>query len=179
MNIEIWILKFESWNLNLELRSLKFDPEIWLMKFNPWNLTPKIWPMKFAAWNLTYEIWRLKFNPEIWPMKFDSWNLTLNLFSNSRINKATTVEETKTEEEVMSDYKTFCETYEKEIKKYGLFSKIEDSQQFFIQNPNLVCEHTASYLCIWSIDLCVEEKTKFLSYKNVLTKTLIFWRNLY
>lgn len=83
-------------------------------------------------------------------------------WSNSRINKANTVEETKSEEEVMSDYKTFCETYEKEIKKYGLFSKIEDSQQFFIQNPNLVCEHTASYLCIWSIDLCVEEKTKLM-----------------
>lgn len=62
----------------------------------------------------------------------------------------------------MGDYKVFVETYEEDIKKYGLFSKIEDSQQFFIQSPNLVCEHTASYLCIWSIDLCVEEKTKLM-----------------
>lgn len=83
-------------------------------------------------------------------------------WSNSRINKNVTVEEKKTEEEVMGDYKVFVETYEEDIKKYGLFSKIEDSQQFFIQSPNLVCEHTASYLCIWSIDLCVEEKTKLM-----------------
>jgi len=83
-------------------------------------------------------------------------------WSNSRINKGATEEEAKSEEEVMGDYKKFTEKYETEIKKFGLFSKIEDSQQFFIQNPNLVSEHTASYLCIWSIDLCVEEKTKLM-----------------
>lgn len=83
-------------------------------------------------------------------------------WSKSHINKGVTEKAVKSEEEVMSDYKVFCDTYEKEIKKYGLFSKIEDSQQFFIQNPNLVCEHTASYLCIWSIDLCVEENTKLM-----------------
>lgn len=83
-------------------------------------------------------------------------------WSKSHINKATTKEEIKTEEQVMGDYKLFSEKYEKDIKKFGLFSKIEDSQNFFIQNPNLVCEHTASYLCIWSIDLCVEEKTKLM-----------------
>lgn len=85
----------------------------------------------------------------------------------------------KSEEEVMADYKLFTEKYEKKIKEFGLFSKMDDSQRFFIENPNLCCEHTggfffdkyfeqvfktnlASYLCIWSIDLCVEEKTKLM-----------------
>lgn len=84
-------------------------------------------------------------------------------WSKSVINKGVSKKETKSEEEVMGDYKSFVQKYEKDIKKYGLFSKIEDSQQFFISNPNLVSEHTASYLCIWSIDLCVEEKTDLMN----------------
>merc|ERR1712134_125444 len=83
-------------------------------------------------------------------------------WSKSHINKAQTKDEIKSEEEVMADYKLFTEKYEKKIKEFGLFSKMDDSQRFFIENPNLCCEHTASYLCIWSIDLCVEEKTKLM-----------------
>ena len=89
--------------------------------------------------------------------------ITQIFFSKSHINKAVTKDEIKTEDEIMSDYKTFVKTYETEIKKFGLFAKLEDSQHFFIQNPNLVCEHTASFLCIWSIDLCVEEKTTLMN----------------
>ena len=66
--------------------------------------------------------------------------------------------EKKTEEEVMNDYKLFVEKYEGDIKKFGFFSKMKDSEQFLIDNTHLVSEHTASKLCIFSIDLQVEEK---------------------
>ena len=51
----------------------------------------------------------------------------------------------KSEEEVMADYKLFTEKYEKKIKEFGLFSKMDDSQRFFIENPNLCCEHTGEF----------------------------------
>ena len=54
----------------------------------------------------------------------------------------------KSEEEVMADYKLFTEKYEKKIKEFGLFSKMDDSQRFFIENPNLCCEHTGAFFLI-------------------------------
>jgi len=84
-------------------------------------------------------------------------------WSKSRVNDvAKTSNEKKTEEEVMNDYKLFVEKYEADIKKFGFFSKMKDSEQFLIDNTHLVSEHTASKLCIFSIDLQVEEKIELM-----------------
>ena len=39
---------------------------------------------------------------------------------------------------------------------------MKDSEQFLIDNTHLVSEHTASKLCIFSIDLQVEEKIELM-----------------
>ena len=76
------------------------------------------------------------------------------VFSTSRVNKVTkSAEIKKSEDEIMSDYQKFVEKYDADIKKFGFFSKMKDSEQFLIDNTHLVCEHTASRLCIFSIDL--------------------------
>ena len=91
--------------------------------------------------------------------------------SASRINKAKTEVEIKSEEETMKDYSRFTKKWEAEIKKFGMFKKLEDSQKYLryffrlflfswilSENTYLVNEHTASFLCIYCIDLTVEEK---------------------
>ena len=72
------------------------------------------------------------------------------------MNDATKREEVKkNEDEIMSDYKAFVDKYDADIKKFAFLSKMKDSEQFLIDNTHLVCEHTASRLCIFSIDLQV------------------------
>jgi len=79
-------------------------------------------------------------------------------WSTSRVNTVAKPAEKKSEEEVMDDYKLFVEKYDADIKKFGFYSKMKDSEQFLVDNTHLVSEHTASKLCIFSIDLQVEEK---------------------
>ena len=50
--------------------------------------------------------------------------------SASRINKAKTESEIKSEEDTMKDYTRFTKKWEKEIKKFGMFKKLEDSQRY-------------------------------------------------
>ena len=50
--------------------------------------------------------------------------------STSRINKAKTEVEIKSEEETMKDYSRFTKKWEAEIKKFGMFKKLEDSQKY-------------------------------------------------
>jgi len=81
-------------------------------------------------------------------------------WSTSRINEIKKEDDSKkkNEDEIMNDYKLFVEKYDTAIKKFAFFSKMKDSEQFLIENTHLVNEHTASRLCIFSIDLQVEEK---------------------
>lgn len=54
--------------------------------------------------------------------------------------------------------KDFYKKYEKDIKKFGMMRRYEDSKQFLQENPHLVSEHTSNYLVIWCINLELEEK---------------------
>ena len=38
-----------------------------------------------------------------------------------------------------------------------MLSKYEDTQKFYFDHPELVCEETANQLVVWCIDLAVEE----------------------
>lgn len=51
----------------------------------------------------------------------------------------------------------FTRDHKDEIKKYGMFSKYEDSQEYLTSHLHLVCEETANYLVLWCIDLEIEE----------------------
>jgi len=63
-----------------------------------------------------------------------------------------------TEDEQAQYYKEFVEKHKKDIKKYGMFQRYEDSQKFLEEHFDLVCEETANYLVVWCIDLEMEEK---------------------
>lgn len=39
----------------------------------------------------------------------------------------------------------------------GMLSRYDDMWQFFKENPHLCCDHLASYLVIYAIDLEVDE----------------------
>lgn len=43
------------------------------------------------------------------------------------------------------------------MKKFGMLQKHEDSQNFLLECPDVVCEETANYLVLWCINLEVEE----------------------
>ena len=51
----------------------------------------------------------------------------------------------------------FSEKYEKEIKKFGMLQRYDDSQQYLVDHPHLVCEEAANYLVLWCVNLEVEE----------------------
>ncbi len=53
--------------------------------------------------------------------------------------------------------KEFTKKNEELAKKFGMLQKYEQSQEFLVANPDLVCEETANYLVIWCIDLEIEE----------------------
>lgn len=53
------------------------------------------------------------------------------------------------------------EKYEEQIKKFGMYKRLDDSQQFLLDHTHLACEFTANYLVIWCIDL---EEEGVLSY---------------
>lgn len=62
-----------------------------------------------------------------------------------------------TDEQRVERLKKFAEENKQPIKNFGMLKKFEDSQRFLQENPQLVCEETASQLCLWAIDLEVEE----------------------
>uniref|UniRef100_A0A8C5LXS9 Hsp90 co-chaperone Cdc37 n=1 Tax=Leptobrachium leishanense TaxID=445787 RepID=A0A8C5LXS9_9ANUR len=62
------------------------------------------------------------------------------------------------EEQKEQKHKTFVEKNLKQLKHFGMLRRWDDSQKYLSDNPHLVCEETANYLVIWSIDLEVEEK---------------------
>lgn len=63
-----------------------------------------------------------------------------------------------TEEEKAERQAEFTKRHKTEVKKYGMFSKYDDSQEYLLQHLDLVCEETANYLVLWCIDLEIEEK---------------------
>merc|ERR1739848_756828 len=55
------------------------------------------------------------------------------------------------------------EKYKDNVKEFGFMSKTTDSQKYLQKYPDLVCDHTASFLVVWCIDLCVEEKEALMN----------------
>ncbi|XP_075433542.1 hsp90 co-chaperone Cdc37 [Ascaphus truei] len=101
------------------------------------------------------------------------WNvdtLSKEGFSKSVFNiKPETQEET--EEQKEQKHKTFVEKNVKQLKHFGMLRRWDDSQKYLSDNSHLVCEETANYLVIWSIDLEVEEKHSLM--EQVAHQTIV------
>lgn len=73
-------------------------------------------------------------------------------------------DENLTEEEREQHLKQFVKDNEKLCKEYGMLRKYDDSKRFLQKNLHLVCEETANYLVIWSINLEMEEKHDLMAH---------------
>ncbi|XP_036337703.1 hsp90 co-chaperone Cdc37 [Rhagoletis pomonella] len=73
-------------------------------------------------------------------------------------------DENLTEEEKEARMKKFVKENEKLCKQYGMLRKYDDSKRFLQQHLDLVCEETANYLVIWSINLEMEEKHDLMAH---------------
>lgn len=100
--------------------------------------------------------------------------------SKTSINKKVTEERPKnmTEEEQTEYYRNFVEKHKDNIKKYGMFRRYEDTQQFLEEHLELVCEETANYLVVWCIDLEMEEKHDLMEHVSNQTMIMQFMLEL-
>lgn len=73
-------------------------------------------------------------------------------------------DENLTEEEREAKMKKFVKENEKLCKQYGMMRKYDDSKRFLQEHLDLVCDETANYLVIWSINLEMEEKHELMAH---------------
>ncbi|XP_033121850.1 hsp90 co-chaperone Cdc37-like [Anneissia japonica] len=118
--------------------------------------------------------WRLKEAEIEKQEKATPWNvdtLSKDGFTKTSINKYTRTDADLTEEQKEEKQRNFVKNYEKDIQKFGMFRRWEDSQKILVDNPHLVCEEAANYLAIWCIDLEVEEKSSLM--EQVAHQTIV------
>ncbi|TDG53218.1 hypothetical protein AWZ03_000033 [Drosophila navojoa] len=77
---------------------------------------------------------------------------------------ARSADENLTEEEREQRMKEFIKKNEQLCKQYGMLRKYDDSKRFLQQHVELVCEETANYLVIWSINLEMEKKHDLMAH---------------
>lgn len=68
------------------------------------------------------------------------------------------------EEAAINRLKDFVNKHNKDIRKFGMFQKPLDSQNYLVEHPYLVCEETANQLVLWCIDLAMEEKFDLMDH---------------
>lgn len=87
-------------------------------------------------------------------------------FEKTVINKKVgrKADENLTEEEREQRLKQFVKDNEKLCKEYGMLRKYDASKRFLQNNLHLVCEETANYLVIWSINLEMDEKHELMAH---------------
>jgi cell division cycle protein 37 len=69
-----------------------------------------------------------------------------------------------TEEEKAIRFKEFVKEKEPLLKQYGMLKKYEDTKNFLLDHPELVCDDTGNFLVYWCIDLALEEKFDLLDH---------------
>ncbi|XP_039248032.1 hsp90 co-chaperone Cdc37-like [Styela clava] len=130
---------------------------------------------KFAELKKQEEKWKKKEEELAKKEKSEPWNIDTICkegFSKSMISKPKKEsEENLNEEEQMQRQKAYAKKYEKDLKTYGMMSKIDDIQKYLQNHPYLVCDKAANFLVIWCIDLEVEEKHALM--ETVAHQTII------
>ncbi|VDD74729.1 unnamed protein product [Mesocestoides corti] len=69
----------------------------------------------------------------------------------------TDADDSNLHEDAADRLRDFVQKHESEIKKFGMFRRPIDSQQYLLENPYLVCDETANQLVLWCLDLAMEE----------------------
>lgn len=97
-------------------------------------------------------------------------NISKDKVSRTIINKGSSTQNEKPAgvDMELSDY---FNTYGKEVKHFGMLEKHEAAHEYLREHLYLVCEHLASYLVIWCVDLEVEEKHSLM--KRVAKQTVV------
>lgn len=99
-------------------------------------------------------------------------------FSKSLINKTKQGdgEGNLTDEEQMSHQRKYTAQHAKELKTFGMMTKIDESQKYLVDHPFLVNEKAANFLAIWCIDLQVEKKyalVEIVSHQTMLLQFIL------
>lgn len=68
------------------------------------------------------------------------------------------------EEEKQKSYSNFVDNFKDKVKEFGLLKDPVASERLLRSTPELVCDHTASYLVVWCIDLEMEQKTALMEH---------------
>uniref|UniRef100_A0A5K3EWN4 Hsp90 chaperone protein kinase-targeting subunit n=1 Tax=Mesocestoides corti TaxID=53468 RepID=A0A5K3EWN4_MESCO len=76
----------------------------------------------------------------------------------------TDADDSNLHEDAADRLRDFVQKHESEIKKFGMFRRPIDSQQYLLENPYLVCDETANQLVLWCLDLAMEEKYSLLDH---------------
>lgn len=95
----------------------------------------------------------------------------LNVDNMSKDKKNRTMINKDSEPAKQMDISEFFEKYKKECRVFGMYSKPEDSQRYLKEHPEIVCDHLASYLIVWCVDLQVEGKTDLM--ERVAHQTIV------
>ncbi|XP_053671216.1 hsp90 co-chaperone Cdc37 [Anopheles nili] len=101
--------------------------------------------------------------------KMQPWNVdTISKpgFAKTVINKSAINKkpEELTEEQKELSLRDFIKKNEKQVKKFGMLRKYDDSKKFLQDNHHLVCEDTPNYLVIWCIELEMQEKHDLMGH---------------
>jgi len=91
--------------------------------------------------------------------KWSSSNMCKDGFSKSVVNKAAFADaKPKTEQEDQKLQSEFFKKHGSEIREFGAIKTMEQSENYLLEHPHLLCEYTANYLIVRCVDLEVEEK---------------------
>lgn len=121
------------------------------------------------------EQWKINESKLAADEKNEPWNVdSMSKEKETRtiINKPKAIEDLSklSDEERGNLYKQFATENESKIKQFSMYTQMRDAEQFLKQNPHLVCEFTANFMCIFSIDLAQEKK---LSLFEIVTHQAI------
>eukprot|EP00051_Salpingoeca_urceolata_P032078 m.14199 g.14199 ORF g.14199 m.14199 type:complete len:393 (+) comp4750_c1_seq1:418-1596(+) len=103
--------------------------------------------------------------------KWNVDNISQDSTSRTIINKEKPKKQNLTEAEHLDEMNEFFKKNKKEIEYFGMLSDPEASMKYLMEHHELVCDHLASYLVVWCVDLEVEEKAELV--KRVARQTII------
>ncbi|XP_014772309.2 hsp90 co-chaperone Cdc37 isoform X1 [Octopus bimaculoides] len=109
--------------------------------------------------------------------KLTPWNvdtLCHDKSSKTLINVTQPKRQELSEEEKTRRQEIFIKEHKKEVEKFGMIKRPQDSMEYLLDNNHLVCEETANYLVMWCIELEMEEKKNLMEHVSHQTIVMQF-----
>ena len=89
-----------------------------------------------------------------------SWNV--DNMSTDKHNRTLINKSVPKAEGTSMDLSAYFKEHGDEVKAWGMLSKYEESHKYLKDRMYLVCDHLASFLVVWAVDLEVEEKKELM-----------------